>query len=1392
MRASMLRRLTVSLSIILASVPRPVTAQDLAALRQEIATAGGRVVVGIKPATAAHGMVRPGVRALSRVEVQAVADRLAVSGLRVTRNYELVSAVAGVIPAEAVDRLLQDPNVEYVVPDRIHTLQDTAGPNPVPTPMTELVPWGVALINAASAWATTMPANYGEGVKVGILDTGGDPTHEDLVYAGGFDAVLGSALPADWNDNLAVCGGHGTHVAGTIAAQRGNGLGYVGVAPGASIYAIQIFSAYLDSRGILRCGAFTSDIIAGVEWAVTNGMQVVNMSYGGYGGDPAEHAAYQAAAAAGVHLVAAAGNNGLPTTGFTPAAYPEVIAVAATDQFDVRASFSNYGPEVLVSAPGVAVPSTLPGNTYGAYSGTSMASPHATGLVALLLAHDPTLSDLAIRGLLGAGAVDLGDPGRDDFYGEGRIDAFHSVSLESQQTTTATHLALLQQPGNGTSGQPLVPAPVVELRDAQDQPVHQAGVVVSVVVSSGPGRVSGLGTTPTRVGVAGASGRAPVEPASIAAVTDANGQAVFSNLIVTTVVTAPQQLTFSATGLTPVVSAPFTVTGSLITLTNGVPATGLTGATGSQRYFLLSLPAGLGTLAVSLTGGSGDADLVVKYGAPPTVASWDCVSATDGNEESCVIPNPAAGDWYILVLGYTSYAGVTLTATGSGTGATQMALLQQPTASTSGFPINPAPVIQLLDAQSQPIALADLPITAAVASGPGEVSRLAARSSKDAPAVQPQGAPVQPATATVLTDATGRAVFSSLIVTSLTTADLQLTFSGPNLTSRLSDPFTVTGTTPTRLANGVPVSGLSGATGSVSYYVLTVPAGQGTLTVNTQGLAGDVDVYLKLGTLPTTTSFYCASTSPTDQESCFIISPPAGEWYVLLQGYVSYTGVTLTATYQSPPTQLAITQQPGPATSGDSLFPAPVVQLLDAQGQPVPQPGVEVDAALSSGPGELSGMGAGPTASASSATGKRQPVAPAITTAFTDLSGKAVFSDLTITTLTTADHRLRFTSLGLTAAESNPFTVTARPVTVLANGVPVTAGGLVRSKAYYVITVPPGQFALTVTTGGGSGDVDLLVKHGALPTFGTFDCVSESYTTDEACQFSNPAPGDWYIMLYGFGNYSGVTLTATYALGAPLTVTLNGNGVGTVYGGSTLACRRAAGQTTGTCSVQVVDHADAVLYAQVDTGFNVQSGLGGWGGAASGCGSSPSCTVPINGPTSVSATFVTQFTLTVTGSGTGRGTVAGAGVNCSLNLGVASGTCSAVVSAGASISLAGTPTVGEKFNGWSGDCSGAGACQLSMTQPHSVLANFGDPPADLNRMVADLTGTPTLSPAEIQQWDCNSSAEFDVGDLLCYLDNTPGLTLTQQALTVIRSRTAGDPAKRPGATGRTGGAKAKE
>ena len=77
MRASMLRRLTVSLSIILASVPRPVTAQDLAALRQEIATAGGRVVVGIKPATAAHGMVRPGVRALSRVEVQAVADRSA-------------------------------------------------------------------------------------------------------------------------------------------------------------------------------------------------------------------------------------------------------------------------------------------------------------------------------------------------------------------------------------------------------------------------------------------------------------------------------------------------------------------------------------------------------------------------------------------------------------------------------------------------------------------------------------------------------------------------------------------------------------------------------------------------------------------------------------------------------------------------------------------------------------------------------------------------------------------------------------------------------------------------------------------------------------------------------------------------------------------------------------------------------------------------------------------------------------------------------------------------------------------------------------------------------------------------------------------------------------------
>jgi subtilisin family serine protease len=168
--------------------------------------------------------------------------------------------------------------------------------------------------------------------------------------------------------------GHGTHVSGTAAASHVPGL--VGVAPAARLYAVKVLDA--DGTGNL------SDVIDGIVWTAKNGMQVVNMSLGAPVDSPAMREAVQYATGMGVVIVAAAGNSGA-AVGY-PGAYPEVIAVAASDAADKLADFSSRGPQVKFIAPGVDVVSSKLGGGFVSYSGTSMASPHVTGLAALAVA----------------------------------------------------------------------------------------------------------------------------------------------------------------------------------------------------------------------------------------------------------------------------------------------------------------------------------------------------------------------------------------------------------------------------------------------------------------------------------------------------------------------------------------------------------------------------------------------------------------------------------------------------------------------------------------------------------------------------------------------------------------------------------------------------------------------------------------------------------------------------------------------------------------------------------------------------------------------------------------------------------------------------------------------
>ena len=253
------------------------------------------------------------------------------------------------------------------------------------------------------------------GTKIGIVDTGIDSSHTELSgkavdCAASLGGLLTSGTCAD--DNM-----HGTHVAGTIAAKANNSAGVAGVAFNSPL---SICKALYTAAGT----GMTSDVAACIVWAHQRGAKVISMSLGGGASTTLKNAvaaAWENGSAAGSVLVAAAGNDGDGTLNY-PAAYPEVISVAATDHNDARATFSNANADVEVAAPGVNVLSTIPGGQYAELSGTSMATPHTSGVVGVLRQLFPADTASGIRSRLDAAVDDLGPAGRDQSFGFGRVN----------------------------------------------------------------------------------------------------------------------------------------------------------------------------------------------------------------------------------------------------------------------------------------------------------------------------------------------------------------------------------------------------------------------------------------------------------------------------------------------------------------------------------------------------------------------------------------------------------------------------------------------------------------------------------------------------------------------------------------------------------------------------------------------------------------------------------------------------------------------------------------------------------------------------------------------------------------------------------------------------------
>jgi subtilisin len=376
-----------------------------------------RVLIGLKS----------GVTNSDRVTLQR-------QGGSIKRTFHMLNAIAAEVPEAAIPFIRALKAVSYIESDsQVQAVDNLASSgadeeyiNTVRA-ASQTVPWGIQAVKAPAVQAY----NQGQGVRVAVIDTGIDLSHPDLRVAGNVN-ILSPAKTG--NDN----NGHGTHVAGTLAALN-NDFGVLGVAPQIDLFAVKV----LDSNG----SGYWSDVIEGLEWAVDNHMNIINLSLGSTSGSTALKQACDNAYNAGVLIVAAAGNNGVSSLKadnvIYPAKYDSVIAVGAVNSAMQRPNFSSVGVSVELAAPGVEIFSTYKGSAYTTLQGTSMASPHVAGVAALVFAsgiqdndQDGRLND-EVRQRLQETAGDLGTSGRDSYFGYGLVDAAKAVPQTANHAPVA-------------------------------------------------------------------------------------------------------------------------------------------------------------------------------------------------------------------------------------------------------------------------------------------------------------------------------------------------------------------------------------------------------------------------------------------------------------------------------------------------------------------------------------------------------------------------------------------------------------------------------------------------------------------------------------------------------------------------------------------------------------------------------------------------------------------------------------------------------------------------------------------------------------------------------------------------------------------------------------------